>query len=402
MQRYVPRLANGQLVPLSWPLALYRRLNHITWPLEPSASRWAHGLDYLLAICGCLIFVLTNDAELRYLRQKQNNVDQLLTGMPTYLVLVESHLRGLYTVLHWAEQHWLMHQFYADIYIERDREPQIFKEIERQMLPSRLVAIMYLVALSGFLLVPIMCLVYRRQDFLYAMVFPFDTTPLWLFVPLLISNIWVGVIIDSMIFGETNLLGEMMMHLNARYLLLQRDLQLSVDRILAMRQRPHMAHQLRQALTELLRRNVALNHFAERLEKVYNIRVFIIFSFSSGLLCALSFKTYTNPAANYTYGMWFVSKTLELLAFGQLGSNLAHTTDLLSSMYYESKWEQVMYLSTNTCENVRLLKLVVVAIEVNAKPFYVTGLKYFRVSLIAVLKILQAAFSYFTFLTSIR
>lgn len=56
-------------------------------------------------------------------------------------------------------------------------------------------------------------------------------------------------------------------------------------------------------------------------------------------------------------------------------------------MYYQSNWEQVLYYSTNPHENLRLLKVVVIAIEMNCKPYYMMGLKYFRVSLQAVLKV---------------
>ncbi|EDW51848.1 GM14265 [Drosophila sechellia] len=106
--------------------------------------------------------------------------------------------------------------------------------------------------------------------------------------------------------------------------------------------------------------------------------------------------------ANYIYAIWFGAKTVELLSLGQIGSDLAFTTDSLSTMYYLTHWEQILQYSTNPGENLRLLKLINLAIEMNSKPFYVTGLKYFRVSLQAGLKILQASFSYFTFLTSMQ
>jgi len=62
-------------------------------------------------------------------------------------------------------------------------------------------------------------------------------------------------------------------------------------------------------------------------------------------------------------------------------------TDSLSTMYYLTHWEQILQYSTNPSENLRLLKLINLAIEMNSKPFYVTGLKYFRVSLQAGLKV---------------
>lgn len=56
-------------------------------------------------------------------------------------------------------------------------------------------------------------------------------------------------------------------------------------------------------------------------------------------------------------------------------------------MYYLTHWEQVLEHSINPQENLRLLKLINLAIELNSKPYYVTGLKYFRVSLQAGLKV---------------
>lgn len=56
-------------------------------------------------------------------------------------------------------------------------------------------------------------------------------------------------------------------------------------------------------------------------------------------------------------------------------------------MYYTSDWEQIVHQSEDVAENLRLMKLVTLAIELNSRPFFITGLKYFRVSLTAVLKV---------------
>ncbi|EDW25423.1 GL26585 [Drosophila persimilis] len=403
MVRYVPRLADGQRVRLAWPLALFR-LNHIFWPLDPSTGKWGRYLDRVLAVLGCLIFVQHNDAELRYLRAEASNLnmDAFLTGMPTYLILVEAQFRSLHVLLHFEELQRFLQRFYTTIYIDPRAEPDMFRRVDGQMLVNRLVSAMYGAVISGYLISPVLSVINRRKDFLYSMVFPFDTEPLAVFVPLLLSNVWVGIVIDSMMFGETSLLCELIVHLNGRYLLLKRDLEESIQRILAERRRPQMARQLKELIIATLRQNVALNQFGEQLEAQYTVRVFIMFAFAAGLLCALSFKAYTNPMANYIYAIWFGAKTVELLSLGQLGSSLAYTTDSLGSMYYHTHWEQVLEQSSNPLETLRLLRLIQLAIEMNSRPFYVTGLKYFRVSLQAGLKILQASFSYFTFLTSMQ
>ncbi|XP_017050628.2 odorant receptor 35a [Drosophila ficusphila] len=403
MVRYVPRLADGQKVKLAWPLALFR-LNHIFWPLDPSTGKWARYLDKFLAVLGCLIFMQHNDAELRYLRieARNRNLDDFLTGMPTYLILVEAQFRSLHILLHFEELRKFLQIFYANIYIDPRREPEMFKKVDGQMIINRLVSAMYGAVISGYLIAPVFSIINQSKDFLYSMIFPFDSDPLHIFVPLLLSNVWVGIIIDSMMFGETSLLCELIVHLNGSYLLLKRDLEMAIQKILVARDRPQMAKQVKEQIIITIRKNVALNQFGQQLEAQYTVRVFIMFAFAAGLLCALSFKAYTNPMANYIYAIWFGAKTVELLSLGQLGSNLAFTTDSLSSMYYLTHWEEILQHSTNPRENLRLLKLINLAIAMNSKPFYVTGLKYFRVSLQAGLKILQASFSYFTFLTSMQ
>ncbi|XP_016933828.2 odorant receptor 35a [Drosophila suzukii] len=403
MGRYVPRFADGQKVKLAWPLAVFR-LNHIFWPLDPSTGKWARYLDKVMAVLGCLIFMQHNEAELRYLRYeaRNRNLDAFLTGMPTYLILVEAQFRSLHILLHFEKLQKFLQIFYAKIYIDPRKEPEMFRKVDGQMLINRLVSAMYGAVISLYLIAPVFSIINQSKDFLYSMIFPFDSDPLYIFVPLLLSNVWVGIIIDSMMFGETSLLCELIVHLNGSYLLLRRDMELAIEKILAARERPYMAKQLEKLIIKTLRKNVALNHFGQELEAQYTVRVFIMFAFAAGLLCALSFKAYTNPMANYIYAIWFGAKTVELLSLGQLGSNLAFTTDSLSSMYYLTQWEQILQYSTSPRDNLRLLKLINLAIEMNSKPFYVTGLKYFRVSLQAGLKILQASFSYFTFLTSMQ
>ncbi|EDX05148.1 GD21947 [Drosophila simulans] len=216
MVRYVPRFADGQKVKLAWPLAVFR-LNHIFWPLDPSTGKWGRYLDKVLAVAMSLVFMQHNDAELRYLRfeASNRNLDAFLTGMPTYLILVEAQFRSLHILLHFEKLQKFLEIFYANIYIDPRKEPEMFRK---------------------------------------------------------------------------------------------------------------------------------------------------------------------NPMANYIYAIWFGAKTVELLSLGQIGSDLAFTTDSLSTMYYLTHWEQILQYSTNPGENLRLLKLINLAIEraylLSRGPFYVTGLKY--------------------------
>lgn len=56
-------------------------------------------------------------------------------------------------------------------------------------------------------------------------------------------------------------------------------------------------------------------------------------------------------------------------------------------MYYCCGWEQIVNRSENTQDNIKLMKLIVLSIELNSTPFNLTGLKYFRVTLSTVLKV---------------
>ncbi|XP_022215387.2 odorant receptor 74a [Drosophila obscura] len=400
--RYRPRLADGELAPLPWPVALYRRLNHISWPLEVGVTARTEHLERLILIVGFLIFCEHNEVDFHYLIVNRNDIDNFLTGMPTYLILVEMQIRCFQLAWHKNRFRSLLQRFYKNIYVQQASEPQLFADIQRQMRSTRLNSIVYLLALFNFLLVPVQNVIYHRREMLYKQVYPFDNTQLHYFIPLVGLNFWVGVIVTSMLFGELNVLGEMMMHLNARYVQLGQDLRRTAQRLLWEANQVEMAASYRRALTHILRRNGALHDFGEEIEQEFSLRIFVMFAFSAGLLCALSFKAYTSPFGNVAYIVWFLAKFMELLSFGMLGSILYKTTDDLALMYYTADWEQVVHQSKNLQENLRLMKLVILAIQLNSRPFFITGLKYFRVSLAAVLKIIQGAFSYFTFLNSMR
>lgn len=116
---YRPLLPDGRKAPLSWPIALFRITNNICWPIEENASWLAVVFDRFCWYLAFILFVITNDAEFRYLRVNINNLDEMLTGVPTYLVLIEIHLRAF--TLGWRKQDFrrLLEKFYRQIYIER-------------------------------------------------------------------------------------------------------------------------------------------------------------------------------------------------------------------------------------------------------------------------------------------
>lgn len=115
---YRPRLANGKIAPLSWPIALFRLVNNICWPLEDDVSSLSYIFDRFCWYFAFVQFIITNDAEFLYLRLNIENMDEMLTGIPTYLVLIEIHLRAF--TLGWKKDNFkkLLTKFYCDIYIE--------------------------------------------------------------------------------------------------------------------------------------------------------------------------------------------------------------------------------------------------------------------------------------------
>lgn len=65
------------------------------------------------------VFMQHADAELRYLVQNFNNLDNFLTGMPTFLELLEFIIRLNHLGLFKQSFKQLLQNFYRNIYIEK-------------------------------------------------------------------------------------------------------------------------------------------------------------------------------------------------------------------------------------------------------------------------------------------
>lgn len=115
---YRPRLPGGKPAPLNWCLKIYRWTNIICWPLEDNAPNWFCLVNRFMWYFGFVSFAIHNDAELRYLRVYFNNLDEFLTGVPTYLVLIELHLRAFSLGWRKDDVKKLLKKFYAEIYID--------------------------------------------------------------------------------------------------------------------------------------------------------------------------------------------------------------------------------------------------------------------------------------------
>ncbi|KAM7350977.1 odorant receptor 74a-like [Cochliomyia hominivorax] len=400
---YRPRLPNGKPVPLNWALKLYRWTNIICWPLEDNVHRWCHLVDRFLWVLGFMSFAVHNDAELRYLRVYFNNLDEMLTGVPTYLVLIELHLRAFSLGLRKEDFKKLLKKFYAEIYIEESTNSKLFKQIQRQIRPILTFSLFYFCALNSYIFTAVYVLATNKRELLYKMIPIVDyKNNFYYFFPLLLSNIWVGFIVTTMMFGEGNMMGFLIFNLNGRYLMMRENFNKKVNALLKTDLNGYIVDRYERVLMETLKENLRLNKFAHEIQEEFSFRIFVMFSFSAISLCALGFKVYTSPVNSIGYAFWAIGKIQEILAFGELGSTIISTTDQLSTMYYESQWESIIERSPNTADNVKLLKFVNLSICTNRKPFHFTGLNFFNVSLISVVAILQGAGSYFTFLISLR
>ena len=111
--------------------------------------------------------------------------------------------------------------------------------------------------------------------------------------------------------------------------------------------------------------------------------------------------------------------TLKILLIILRNLKSCFQTNELSSMYYAStEWNRIIEKSNNVEENLKLMKLVLLSMQLNVRPLKLTGLNFFDISLHTVitvrirfvfffflflksffLQLFQGGFSYFTFLT---
>ncbi|XP_061400974.1 odorant receptor 74a-like, partial [Musca vetustissima] len=320
---YRPRLPNGKKAPLSWPIVVFRLTNIICWPLEENASWMAVVFDRFCWYLAFFIFVVTNDAEFRYLRVNINNLDEMLTGVPTYLVLIEIHLRAF--TLGWRKQDLrrLLAKFYREIYIEKSVHPEIYKNIRSQLMPIFALSSFYLTALISYILLPIYFLSIGSRELMYKMIPTFDYTPLWIYLLCCLSTLWVGFIVATMMLGEATVLSTLVFHLNGRYLMMREKLMAKVELLLEKRSRyENITEEYKKILVETLQENVALNRFAQEIQEEYSFRLFVMVAFMAASLCALGFKVYTSPITSIGYIFWAIGKIQEIIAIGTMGSTI--------------------------------------------------------------------------------
>ncbi|KAH8407250.1 hypothetical protein KR222_011314, partial [Zaprionus bogoriensis] len=384
---YQPRQKDGKLVKPTWPNAFYRRANPIAWPLEDYPSDIHTILDRLIILFGFLVFIMHTEVDIHYLFVHLDGLEKLSSSLPTIIVQIEMDIKCFQLAMRKTQLKKLLQYFYTEIYISPESDKDSFERIRRQNTLPRIIAIFYTMTLINFFQDFTKNNLNGRRVMLYPQEYIFDNTWLPVYIPLICLNFWEGLLVDTILFGELNILGELMMHLNARYQELGKDLRLAAKRLLESCDATNIAEQYRKEVIQVLRRNNTLNSFAREIENQFTFRIFISFSFSSLTLCVLLFKCYEDPLNNLVFMVWFIAKFFEQFTYGYLGSILYETTNKIDKIYYCGDWEQIVYHSTNTRENVKLMKLIALSIQLHSKPFHLTGLKHFRVTLVTVIKV---------------
>ncbi|XP_073844567.1 odorant receptor 74a-like [Musca autumnalis] len=404
MEFHRPLLPNGEIAPLSWEIRLF--FVNVSWPMKINANLLTRIYDKATLVLGFLFFCYQNEAEMHYVVNNINDIGLALEGMATYLILVEAHLRIFNKGLYKNRFREFLNEFFDKIYMERSYNIDTYTDIQRKLLPTKVCSYAYILTLVTYFLVPVLGFFSNAHLVPFKTIFHYDLANWYYYVPTLFLTLWIGVAVVSHLAAESNLLATIILHLNARYLHLQSDLKelhsklssdmkLSSDRLLG---------EYRREFIEIVKRNVEYNDFSQKFQIQYSFCIFVMMALSAVLLCVLAFKAATlgMTTKNITFITWIIGKIVELLVFGTLGSQLIETTDKMSSCYYMANWEDVILKSSNTADNIELMKLLILSIELNQKPFSLTGFNYFNVSLATVVTILQGAGSYFTFLYAFR
>lgn len=170
---------------------------------------------------------------------------------------------------------------------------------------------MYLVALLMYILLqPIYFLSTGSRELLYKMTTRFDHRPLPIYLLCLGSNMWVGIIVASLMFGEANVISTLIFHLNGRFIIMKEKLVKRTDYILQHQGNGELiAKDFQRILVETLKENMRLNVFAQQIQDEFSFRLFVILSFMAASICALGFKVYTVSlnGTEYFFNILFIA-----------------------------------------------------------------------------------------------
>ncbi|XP_067633385.1 odorant receptor 74a-like [Eurosta solidaginis] len=404
-----PKLPNGQYPPIDWQL--YCFFGSCCWPLAENVSKTHLIIELIIILFQFISECMVSYGEFLGVLASGDDMSFACIALAPLLILLEMMLRTYNMIFkrNGFRKHW--DEFYKRIYVEKSWQPELFEQIRRLQLPTKYSTFTYIMTLVTYIYVPVRGLLEGERLLPFPSAYKFDYAASWLrYFTLLAMYIWTGIAVVGPLVAESNMLAMQVLHLNARYLLLLSDLRkISKEAIAA-----HNAHteednipltqRFRLALVDIIRRNLELNNFAESLQSQYSFRIFIMMALSATLLCVLGFLTATLgfTTTNIRFTCWIIGKIVELLIFGRLGTTLSTTTNDLSTSYYCCEWEDIIFHSTDSKENAKIMKLMALAIHLNSNPFKLSGLNFFYVNYTVVVSILKGAGSYFTVIYAYR
>lgn len=298
--RYQPRLRNGELVNLSWSLALFRRTNPGMWPLDDNPTRVDCYLDKALVVCGFLAFCVQVQGGVHYLLNNLRNMDNCFAALSPALLQTELIIRFIHLAMHKDSLKKLLKYFYCEIYIPQKSDQHSFSRIKRKLVGPQLITVFYMATLLNYFYEFGMNIMAGRREMLFKQAYFFDHRQLPIYIILISINFWASLLIVTMVFVDLNLLGDLLMHLNICYLQLGKDLHFAATLLLESNNKKYIAANYRRELRKVLSRNIDLNQFAKEIERQFTFRLFITFSFSSVILCVLLFKSYQVSSIKYS------------------------------------------------------------------------------------------------------
>lgn len=142
----------------------------------------------------------------------------------------------------------------------------------------------------SYVAVPVVGLIKKQLLLPYKMIFPYDYRPLYVYIPTLLATLWVGLEVVSLVLGEANFLATLILHLNARYEILQDDVKKISKELLNDEDPSEIAKKFHCRLIQHMYRNEELNEFGQKLENAFTFRIFVMMANSAVLLCILIFK----------------------------------------------------------------------------------------------------------------
>ncbi|XP_055856078.1 odorant receptor 74a-like [Episyrphus balteatus] len=400
---YKPLFPDGRQIHLPWQIKILNYM--IVWPLRDNPTQFVQFFGYITVSLGLLIFLMVNEGEILFIIENFNDINKMVEALVMCIVLNECILRIFNMASTKDTFKKFLKDFFLSIYIDEKTNPKTWKQIQRGLIPTTVYSYTYILTMVSFQILPIMNFSKNRRILPYPISLHYEVEKPTLYGLTLMYLYYTGSTVTFFLIGEAYLLATFILHLNARYLILLEEIQLCSGELLKRVPKSRLASEFRKKIIYLNERNCNLDRFAGHLDKIHNFRIFVMIFFSAALLCVLSVQVASlgmSPSKNIAYLFWMIAKISELTLFGTLGSTLIQTTGRMSSAYYLSNWEEIINQSTNSKENILLMKDLQVCMSLHQNSKRLTGYKFFDVSLDTVVMVLRGAFSYYTCLHTIK